>query len=662
MTTSHASAVRSVSLLALLGSALAVVPARADCNDPFGKPDELLDFHIRMKRADWNRLLASRVPSTDGNRAACDATYPELPAEFRCGDDPRWLKIAVRKKRGEERGIEAPLKPPMKIDFNEDFMGMVPEAMGQGWPTSWGKLGYRKITLNNGQGNKFPGRTLMLPNLLSEHVALRLLRREVPSSPGTAYARVTLYFEDKPEGEYHGAYLLIEDIDKSALRRRWGRDEGRLIKASKAGCPNETQFDDGPPNAAASAFDAMIGKSPGAFAGRWYDEVAKGVDLETTLRQEAIREILVNGDDTLFFAGGNGNNWFAFDPRQGVRQYMPWDVDLTFGQQQQNCEPNPLHCPFSFPILTWCGRNRSRLGVATACNPEIQKRYLQVMCQLTNGSLSASEILAVWDAADKTVRESVGQERDLIWRNVGDPLSTSSFKSYGAEYARMREWIPQRIRSVQQQINARGVTCTPGCPAGATESCSYLGCPGERRCDNNLWTPCRPLQGSGCLLVTVPPVSIDPAAPDGGVGPGGGGGAGAGGGGSPGGAGAGGGGSPGGAGAGSGGSPGGAGAGSGGSPGAGAGGAGAGGTPPGMGEGAAGAGGGAGPPGGGSPPNPMGAPEVPGRPPAPGGGGGVATPAPPMPEGCQCGVHGRSAPPPAWMLMLLLLPLARRRR
>jgi hypothetical protein len=619
---------RFAPLLALLVPLLAAAPARADCNDPFGKPDELLDFHIRIKRADWNRLLASRVPSTDGNRAACDATYPEVPAEFRCGNDPGWLKIALRKKRGEERGIEAPLKPPMKIDFNEDFMGMVPEAMGQGWPTSWGKLGYRKITLNNGQGNKFPGRTLMLPNLLSEHVALRLLRREVPSSPGTAFARVTLYFEDKPEGEYHGAYLLIEDIDKSALRRRWGRDDGRLIKASKAGCPNETQFDDGPPNAAAAAFDSMIGKSAGSFAGRWYDEVAKGVDLETTLRQEAIREILVNGDDTLFFAGGNGNNWFAYDPKQGVRQYMPWDVDLTFGQQQQNCEPNPLHCPFTFPLLTWCGRNRSRLGAATACNTEIQRRYLQVMCQLTNGSLSADEIIKVWDAADKTVRQSVGQEKDLIWRNVGDPLSTTTDKSYGSEYVRLREWIPQRIRSVQQQINSRGVTCTPGCPAGTTESCSYLGCPGERRCENNLWTTCRPLPGCASLITTPPPGTTDGGSP-----PGEGGGADAG-------AGNGGGGA------------GGAGSGMGGSGGA------AGNAPPGAGGGVSGSSGTAGAggaPGGSAPP------ADPGR----GSGAGPASvpPAtPPAEAGCQCIAGARAPVAPVWMVLLLPLLLALRRR
>src|SRR5688572_9275889 len=107
--------------------------ARADCRDPFGKPNELLDFHIKIKRADCDR-------------GACEAKYPEFQAEFRCGSADPWLQIALRKKRGEERGVEAPLKPPMKIDFNEDFMGMVPAAKGQRWPANFGELGYRKIT------------------------------------------------------------------------------------------------------------------------------------------------------------------------------------------------------------------------------------------------------------------------------------------------------------------------------------------------------------------------------------------------------------------------------------------------------------------------------------------------------------------------------------
>ena len=61
---------------------------------------------------------------------------------------------------------------------------------------------------------------------MAEHVAMRLLKREVPATPGTAYAKITIHTEDKPDGEYHGVYILLEDIDKAALRRRFGNDDG----------------------------------------------------------------------------------------------------------------------------------------------------------------------------------------------------------------------------------------------------------------------------------------------------------------------------------------------------------------------------------------------------------------------------------------------------
>ena len=146
---------------------------------------------------------------------------------------------------------------------------------------------------------------------------------------------------------------MIEDIDKTALRRRFGRADGRLVKASKAGCPNEVQFDDGPPNESKTAYDGFIAKI-GRRRGQTLADADKGLELDEVLRQEAIREILVNGDDTLFYGGGEGNNWYAYDPRQGKRHYMPWDVDLTFGQQQQNCAPNSLKCLPTFPLLTLC--------------------------------------------------------------------------------------------------------------------------------------------------------------------------------------------------------------------------------------------------------------------------------------------------------------------
>jgi MYXO-CTERM domain-containing protein len=480
-------------------------PAAADCKDPFAHPGQVLDFHVKMSRAEWVKLRDSKVRNVDGlppNSPACMDDFPELAAEFRCGDEP-WIKIGIRKKRGTERGTEVLEKPPLKLDFNEDFMGMQAGAKGQRWPAGMGELGYRKLTLNNGQGNKPEGKNLMLPLLMTEHVALRLLKREVAATPATAYATVTLHTDDKPDGEYHGIYILIEDIDRTAIKRRWGRADGRLSKMTKDNCSPTLEYDDGPPNAAFPAFTAWMNKAAGSGP-TWEGETAKVIDLDSLLRQEAIREILVNGDDTISYVTTSefmkeGNNFYAFDPREGPRQYMPWDVDLTFGQQNGNCAPNNLMCAPTQPLFRYCPDTQSKVGKGTVCNATIQKRYLEVMCQLTNGSMSPGEILKIWEEANTAARPWAAMEKPL-WGGQ-DPTGTVA-KSFGAEYERLKKWIPERIKSVQAQINAKGVTCGQGCTAGAEETCTTLGCAGKRRCENGLWTPCTSI--AACNVVPPP--------------------------------------------------------------------------------------------------------------------------------------------------------------
>jgi hypothetical protein len=468
--------------------------AYADCKNPFAKPGEVLDFHLKMSRADWVKLRDSKVRNVDGlppNSAACNDEFPELAAEFRCGDEP-WIKIGVRKKRGTERGTEVLEKPPLKIDFNEDFMGMQPTAKGQRWPAALGEDGFRKLTLNNGQGNKPEGKTLMLPLLMTEHVAMRLLKKEVASSPATAYATITLHTDDKPDGEYHGIYILIEDIDRGGIKRRFGRADGRLSKMTKDNCSPVVEYDDGAPNEAYPAFTAWLNKTPGT-GDAWTTETSKVIDLDALLRQEAIREILVNGDDTISYVTTSefmkeGNNFYAFDPRQGPRQYMPWDVDLTFGQQNGNCAPNNLMCAPTQPLFRFCPDTQSRVGKGTVCHPTIQKRYLEIMCQLTNGTMSAGEMLKIWEEAHTAAAPFAAMEKPL-WGGQ-DPTSTTVAKSFGAEYERLKKWIPERIKSVQAQIAAKGVACAAGCMAGAEQECSTLGCAGKRRCEGGIWTPC----------------------------------------------------------------------------------------------------------------------------------------------------------------------------
>ena len=144
-----------------------------------------------------------------------------------------------------------------------------------------------------------------------------------------------------------------------------------------------------------------------------------------------------------------GLNWYYFDPRQGVRHFIPWDTDLAFGQQNDNCAPNSLKCLPTERIGRWCA-NPSGLGRVTVCQNQIRRRYTEIMCQLINGSMAADEMLKVWEEAYQTVKDVVPLEKDLIWGGR-DPSNPATFKSFGQEYGRLKAWIPARINSVQSQ-------------------------------------------------------------------------------------------------------------------------------------------------------------------------------------------------------------------
>ncbi|MET0344464.1 MAG: CotH kinase family protein [Polyangiales bacterium] len=448
--------------------------ARADCDAPFDDPTDVLDFHVSIAHDDWRALLASAIPNADAqptDSPACSASFPKFAARFRCGEGA-WRDVTVRKKKGEERGVEAFEKPPLKIDFT-------PTGIAQGFPDALGALAYQTLTLNNGQSNKYRDTLAVLPVLHAEHVALRLLGDADPLTPRSAYATLTVHVDGAAQGAYHGVYVLVEDIDRAALQRRGLSGTGRLEKASTYNCSPEVEFEDDGENAAKAGFDAFLAeatRTPAAPAGELAALASRAIALDEVLQQEAAREILVNGSDTLFNSAnppGLGNNWFAYDPPEGPRRYLPWDLDLAFGQQAGACQPTPLQCPSSVPVLAYCdgpggspaspyAQTTSQLGLSLACNPALRPRYLALMCALTQGPFAAARVLDVWHETYATLAGLVPREAATVWRGI-DPLAAPTrpdvIETFGSEYRRLAAWIPARIAFVQAEITRLGVAC-----------------------------------------------------------------------------------------------------------------------------------------------------------------------------------------------------------
>jgi MYXO-CTERM domain-containing protein len=461
--------------------------ARASCADPFANPDEVLDFHLQTTTATWAALQASEpVPAA----TMCEEQYPYFTAEFRCGPNEMPISVGFRRKRDR---TETRQKLPLKLDFNFS----VP---GQRWPAARGELGFRKLTLNSGMsddagrmaGMGQAGNPGVLSALLTEALAWRLMRRELADASGVAYARLTLHFTDTGAERYQGLFILIEDIDRTTVRARYGADHGLLTKTTDPACLDELVFDDGPPNTATDAFNAWLGLVPTDFPGGWYARTDQAIALDELLRQEAFREVLVNTTDTLL---GNGNNRFTLDLERGKRRYLPWDLDDLFRPFPQ------VHDPMTALVRACSGGfgcSPNPLATRIRDNPEIRPRYLDALCQMTNGVLEENRVLAELAAVDTLIRPIVAAEVPIHWAPEGlDPLDAAVAGTYAAEVERMKTWIPARIRAVRALVAAEGVACGVGCEEGRVLTCDYQGLPSQRSCQRGAWGPCARVTPTG---------------------------------------------------------------------------------------------------------------------------------------------------------------------
>lgn len=448
------------------------------CGDPFATPEQIVEFHIELTQSSWDQLRSSE-PTDD----SCDGQYPYFEARFRCGDEAEWLTIGVRRKR-DRSGSD--FKPPLKLDFNR----FVTE---QRWPAARGELGFRKLTLNSGQpddpggggngGDSAPG---VLSALITEYMGWRLMREEVPEAGGVAYAKLYLHFSDSGQQLYQGVHALIEDIDRTAVRARFGVDQGALFKTTWADCRDEVVFDDGPPNVATDAFEGWTELDPTDFTGSWYQRTDQVMRLDALLRQEALRELFANTEDTVL---GRMSNFFALDLYGQRRTYLPWDLDDMFRPQPQIRSPE-------LPFVSSCvGQGNTcapiPLGVNIRDNAELRPFYLKAMCDITNGTGNEGKVLAQWQAIDALLRPAIAEEVPTLWEPQGlDPLDADTPGTYAAEFERMHQWIPDRVQAVRRMIEEEGVSCEAGCEEGTTIQCETLAGSVERVCTGGTFAPC----------------------------------------------------------------------------------------------------------------------------------------------------------------------------
>jgi len=336
------------STVAVLALALAVGQGAEPSAGPeslFGL-DNVIDVHLRIDPEEWAKLQPPADVRLDGEavgRAFGDliedakrgghfhsdkSTRPGLAGYL--GVDHQYGRADVEIDGETVRGVGLRYKGngtfieghesgrySFKIDFNEYVKGQE----------------FRGLTKINLQNN------ITDPSLMREALSYELFREAKIPASRVGYAKVYLTISGETKRKPVGLFTVVEQKDKRFLKRNYGSSKGLLMKPSTFGLfryfgddwneyeigfvpktePTEEQ------KKRVMEFARLVHKADfGEFEKRYADYL----NVDQFLRFVACNVVLCNLDSVF---GGSQNHYIYLEPESNRFQFLPWDMDHSFG-------------------------------------------------------------------------------------------------------------------------------------------------------------------------------------------------------------------------------------------------------------------------------------------------------------------------------------------
>jgi len=302
------------------------------------------------------------------------------------------------------------------------------------------------------------------PTMLREKLYLDLLNRSGLPAPRCAFARVSY------NGQYAGLYKIVESVDKTFLKTRFGEDEQNLFK----GDPNSPLVWEGSlQDAYYDNFELKTNES----ANDWSDLVAlhdvinnsgtnfqqqleENFDVRNYLRAWAANNVFGNLDSYMYFP----HNYYLYnDSLAGKFRWISWDVGVVFG-----VIPTGFNAQEDFPVLYLpetpesLPLNNNLLKVA-----QYQNEYLNYCCWFLDNELRSSKLFPAIDSLAARIRPHVQAEPEAnrmytlqdFENNLGyGPVSSWLVFSIPG----LKEFISQRRGKLTEQLCEMQWSCLLG--------------------------------------------------------------------------------------------------------------------------------------------------------------------------------------------------------
>jgi len=378
-----------------------------------------------------------------------------------------------------------------KLDFNE-------------FVTEQTCFGLEAIALNNNMSDS---------TLMKEYLSYELYELLGLETPENAYTQLYI------NGNLHGLYLAVEDIDTTFIERNYGTTEGNLYKpeglsmmnGNNGNRPNlfnnNKEMPEGfnPDNEEMPEGDVQRNRMPGggmggstggedlkyidddltSYSTLWEGAVTKStseedyeaifemikslesgenieehLDVENILKYFAVNTYLVNLDS---YSGGMYHNYYLYE-NDGVVKIIPWDLNMSFGGFSMNM--NGTEGIINFPIdkpVTGELEDFPLIGKLLE-NPEYKELYHSYLQQIYDEYYASGLFNTLVDQVDQIINESV----------KNDPNSFVTYKEYTAGVTEIKLFMKERSMSILAQLQGEQPTDETG-DITATVDMSKLG-------------------------------------------------------------------------------------------------------------------------------------------------------------------------------------------
>ena len=307
------------------------------------------------------------------------------------------------------------------------------------------------------------------PSKLRDVFSYWLFREAGVPAPRTTFAEMTLTIPGRYEKEHLGLYTIVEQVNKSFLKDRFGSKKGLLMKpegiASVEYHGDDWRFyahlyrPDNQPSLAQSMrvmdFANVVNLSN---TKQFRDSISSYLDIDGFLRFIAVNALIVNLD-TLLAMPQNYYLHLSKDTNKFV--FFPWDLDISFAGWPLGGKPaDQMKLSLVHPHSSDAHKLIDRLLAMES----VKLRYDKIISQLVEGIFSKEQLIKKFEKLERTILDS--RERDTA------AIESRNERGYpaprGYQPPGIREFIDKRTSSIKRQLNGKetGYIFVHGRPGG----------------------------------------------------------------------------------------------------------------------------------------------------------------------------------------------------